>query len=134
MNSFATKIMANRAVIYKPATLPEDIERGKLGDCFDHCLLQAAKNEKYTYVEGYVFSPLRQEWIYHAWLTDGEHAFDPTWRATNAAGEDVVLFMMKYIGVPMDTKKTARFVSGTGYKAVFKNYWRDPHLANKIFV
>lgn len=134
MNPFADKVINTLGKVYFPALLPSEIERGKLGDCFDHCLIQALYNPQYQYVEGLVYSPLRKEWIYHAWLTDGIYAYDPTWHAKDITGKELPLSMMKYIGVEMDVKKVAEFVRSTEYKAVFENYWRNERLAEEIFL
>jgi hypothetical protein len=123
--------------IFIPALLPADIPRGNTGDCFDHCLLIAAKcdydgNKKYRYVEGMARDPLTGDWILHAWLTDahGVNAYDPTWKAHDNAGAERPV-PTDYRGVAMATQLVVRFVTETEYKSVFANYSKAPRLAKQ---
>lgn len=78
---------------YKSAALPEDIKLGKMGRCFDNTIMSVVENRpKYKYVEGVAIDPEDGQTVYHSWLTDGDNAFDNTWRITR---ED------KYINVPL---------------------------------
>lgn len=129
MNAFAQKIIHEKGKRHYSATLPKEIPRGPVGDCFDWCIVVALKFPQYEYVEGIVYNPIAKKWIYHAWLTDGTHAFDPTWKAVNDDGAEIPLHMMHYIGVQMDKTKVADFMRETEYKAVLKNYWRNKDLA-----
>lgn len=117
---------------YTPALLPADIPRGKLHDCFDHCAIAAAKNfRKYKYVEGLARHPLKpEEWILHAWLTDGTHAFDPTWQCFDQDKVEQPVPTI-YIGLEIDLLALANFMKVTGYKSIFANAWRNPALAAK---
>ena len=121
---------------YKAAILPDDIERGTPGICFDWCALQASKNRKYTYVEGVALDPDlarqgKERWILHAWLTDGEHAFDPTWQAIDKDGKQHPLPSI-YIGIPMAIQAVFTFMRMTGYQGVLANRFRLPALVDDI--
>lgn len=135
MNKFFKEKIHTHGKRHYGAVLPKELPRGRIGDCFDHCILLAMMFPQYRYVEGIAKVPNKKDWIYHAWLTDekGEVAYDPTWHAKDESEEDVGTFMIHYIGVVMDTKKVADFMLETKYKAVLKNYWRAPELADKIF-
>lgn len=113
---------------FKPAVLPSDIDRGRLGDCFDHCLIQALKSDKYDYVEGFATDPNNPEgdMLLHAWLTDGVHAFDPTWIATDDNGIERP-FPSIYMGLVIDKKIVARWVMQTKYKCFLANRDLNPH-------
>lgn len=114
---------------HKPALLPEKIIRGRVGDCFDCCIINALRNPDLKYVEGIARNPLTGDWIYHAWLTNGRDAFDPTWRMI-LAGEEHPM-KTEYIGIQMETNDVAAFMQATQYKAVLENGWRDPDTANQ---
>lgn len=131
------KIIEKYGRKYKPAVLPDDIERGVQGICFDWCALQAAKNRKYTYVEGIALDPdlARQgikRWILHAWLTDGKRAYDPTWNAIRDADGKEVPIPTIYIGIPMTIQSVHLFMSMTGYQGLLANRWRLPELVDDI--
>ncbi len=134
MNNFFKKVIHEKAKLMYSAHLPDDIKRGEIGDCFDHCVIQAMVSKgKYRYVEGVAL--IDGKWIYHAWLTDekGFHAFDPTWRAQNDAGEikNIPLNSIHYLGVVMNLEKVVEFMRKTEYKAVLKNYYRAEDLAKE---
>lgn len=116
---------------YKPAALPPDLKRGRLGDCFDSALIQAVSSrDKYTYVEGIAEHPEQPgQWIVHAWLTDGEHAFDPTWYIRLGATE--LPLDTRYVGIPMRNRDVAEFVTTTEYKSILANGYRNQKLADK---
>lgn len=115
---------------YTPAVLPANISRGEVGQCFDTCLLSALRGEG-RYVEGIARDPMKpNEWILHAWLTDGTNAFDPTWQAFK--DEKDIPIPTEYLGIEMDAEKVARFVQKTGYCCVIRNYWRLPKIAAEI--
>jgi len=112
---------------YTPAPLPPGMVRGKVGDCFDHCTILAL-GRKWRYVEGLALDPRdRETWILHAWLTDGEHAFDPTWMA-DVLGKEIPVPTI-YFGIEMDIEHVAEFMISTRYKSVLDNAWRDPIAA-----
>lgn len=118
--------------VFTPAVVPEDIRRGKVGDCFDTSLLNAVHNRKYRYVEGIAMHPTLHRYVFHAWLTDeeGENAYDPTWRVM--LGNQLEMPMITtYIGFPIGIDEIAKFVSTTEYKSVLANGWRNPELAQK---
>jgi hypothetical protein len=115
---------------YNPAMLPNEIKRGKVGDCFDTALIQTLKNPKFRYVEGIAKRPSNGEWVLHAWLTDGVNAFDPTWG---------ILFLGKffplkteYIGIEMNAKQVLEFCVNTEYRSVLHNGWRDEKRSEKL--
>lgn len=115
---------------YRSQLLPNDIERGRVGDCFDHCTIQAMRNRKYKYVEGIALEPgTKDSWMLHAWLTDGESAFDPTWLAIKG-GEKMPVPTI-YIGVEMEIDNVIEFMLSTRYKSVLSNAWRDPQAADR---
>jgi len=135
MNKFFKKAIHEKAKHFYSVLLPSDISRGKTGNCFDHCVIEAMKsNGKYLYVEGLAF--IDGKWIYHAWLTDKNKvcAYDPTWGVVN---ERVGIINMKlpvnYLGVVMEVDKVIDFMQKTKYKAVLKNYWRAKNLAKEIY-
>lgn len=118
---------------FEPALLPKEIERGELGKCFDVCMVAALKHPGMRYVEGVAMcyagkDRLRGTWILHAWLTDGVHAYDPTWKSFNPEGKEVPMPAV-YIGIEMDTMAAARFVRETEYAGVLANESRAPALA-----
>ena len=118
---------------FKPAILPSEIKRGKMGDCFDVCILNAMNNKKYKYVEGFVRNPKdKDHWIMHAWLTDGEHAFDPTWIALDKRDKKEIPIPTIYVGIEMNTMKVAEFLLEVKYKSVLANGWRNRKLASEI--
>lgn len=117
---------------YIPAMLPPEIERGRVGDCFDWTLIQAHLNPKYKYVEGIAKRLNKDEWVLHAWLTDGVHAFDCTWGVQFNQGGQVYPLPTEYIGVEIDTKGTADFYRATEYKSVLWNGWRDEQRSEKL--
>lgn len=125
---FIQRIVISRGKEYTPALLPEGIKRGRPGDCFDWSMIQTLKNKQYRYVEGLAYNPHRPgEWVYHAWLTDGVHAFDPTWMATDVFAIEKPVPTV-YIGIEFDIMEVAKFVKETEYKAVLANHWRAPEL------
>lgn len=116
---------------YKPALCPEFIERGKVGECYEMSLAMAYINKQVRYVEGIAVAPDTKEWILHAWVTDGEHAYDPTWRAFNGDKHEVPVPTV-YIGIELDTDLSLEFFVSTGYKGIFANYKRDRLLGARI--
>lgn len=122
---------------YEPALLPKGIERGEVGKCFDTCIMRALTSEL-RYVEGVAMcyagkdrlDKLKGTWILHAWLTDGVHAYDPTWHALDPKGEEVPMPAV-YVGVEMDPEAVAKFMAKTEYAGVFANEKRNPALAEK---
>lgn len=115
-----------------PARFPADIMRGRTGDCFDTAMLNAAYHPHYRYVEGYAQHPtFKGIWILHAWVTDGEHVFDPTWHVR--AGGLSFPVKVRYVGIEIDMKKLIKeFVGKTEYKAILANSWRDIEAARKV--
>lgn len=118
-------------------TLPADIPRGKLGDCFDWCLAIAARsNGKYRYCEGMarpMYGTKSKKWIHHAWLSDetGMYAYDPTWRAEKDGKETILPAF--YIGAVCDLHTVMEFVTKTGFKSPFANADKDMDAARKVF-
>ena len=132
MNSFAEKLINQKGKQFYAGPLPEELIRGKVGDCFDWCLALAKMFPKYKYVEGGAF--INGEWHHHAWLTeDGKTALDPTWSAKTKEGKYIPLTMVHYVGVVMDNDAVMEFVLKTGYKAILKNHYRNHELAKKIY-
>lgn len=133
MNEYADKLIHEKGKQYYAGLLPKEIPRGKVGDCFDWCLVLALKHPEYQYCEGMVL--IQGKWYYHAWLTkDGMTAVDPTWMAIdNKTNEEIPLSMAHYIGVKMDKMLVVEFMKKTEYKAVMKNYFRAPDIAQKIY-
>lgn len=116
---------------YKPALRPERIAPGQVGECFDVCIMRALKHMDLKYVEGLAEDPLQPgRFMLHAWLTDGVHAFDPTWRAFFFAHE--VTLPIRYFGFEMNTPDVAHFFRATGYSGVIANKEKLPGLAKKI--
>lgn len=124
---------------YKPALLPPEISRGETGKCFDTSLIEALRSSgRYRYVEGVAMAyagrdmldKLKGTWVLHGWLTDGVHAFDPTWYALDPQKVEVP-FPGIYIGIEMDPMRAAAFVRETEYQGVLANAWRNPKLAEK---
>lgn len=123
---------------YTSAVLPADIKRGPPTKCFDWCALQAAlfsknrKDGKYRYVEGFAADPETGHWILHAWLTDGEHAFDPTWLAFYDSDNKEAPLPTYYYGIEIPITSVWRFMKKTGYQSLLGNRWRDPELVDTI--
>jgi hypothetical protein len=120
---------------YKSALCPKYIRRGPVGRCFDTSILAAfdatKPDRKIWYVEGIAENPKDyDEWIYHAWVTDGVHAFDPTWRAYADHEETIELtFPIRYIGIQMEPTAVAAFMLATEHQAILKNGSLDIKLA-----
>lgn len=111
---------------YKPALLPKGVVRYPVGTCFDACAVTVLNRRQYRYVEGIATAPDTGIAVLHAWITDGEYAFDPTWRATNdRTGEDIVLPCV-YMGIELDIADVALFMVKTGYQGVLANWDRFP--------
>lgn len=126
------QFIINNGHTYTPALLPADIERGKVGDCFDWCALQASKNKQYKYVEGLASTPDDPEfYTLHAWLTDGDKAFDPTWQAFDNDGVQHPV-PSHYFGIEIDIYDVHRFMKATGYKSLLANGHRAPELWHDI--
>lgn len=116
---------------YIPAPLPSDVSRGEPGQCFDCSILNALRSE-YRYVEGVALNPVnKNEWIYHAWLTDGFYAYDPTWEARSKTGKTCHV-VTRYQGVELDAKTVAKFMLCTKHTAIFANYDKALDIAQKL--
>lgn len=105
---------------YKYASLPGDIQPGTPGQCFDWSMYQAMDLGKYHYVEGLAKLPADKGWTLHAWLSDGKHAFDPTWVGRLGGG--------KYIGIEIPLPVLLPFIRQTEYQGMIVNRWRAPEL------
>lgn len=115
---------------YTPALLPAGMPRGFKKKCFDNCAA-IALDRKFRYVEGLARDPKHPElWFLHAWLTDGIHAFDPTWIAYDREKVEIPV-PSTYIGVEMAIEDVGRFMLKTKYASVFGNAYRNPDLARK---
>lgn len=116
--------------IYEPAMLPKEVQRGRIGHCFDNCIMAALRSKHLRYVEGVASDPSvgNEVWILHAWLTDGVRAYDPTWRAKR--GKKEVPLPAVYLGIEMDKNEVAKFMIATEYAGVLANGWRDKKRAN----
>lgn len=124
---------------YIPAIVPSELERGKVGDCFDWTLVQAVLNPKYKYVEGIAKRPSTGDWVLHAWLTDGKHAFDLTWGSYFGKSREeairqgrVLPCPTEYIGIEIETKGVVDFYKNVQYKSVLHNGWRDEKRSEKL--
>jgi hypothetical protein len=127
-------LIYTKAKRYKPSRLPDDIEEGDIGDCFDHCLLQAVKScGKYQYCEGMAL--VGGKWIHHAWLTDREkiYAYDPTWKMIVPEGVPIPGYVIYYVGAVLNLDLVTEFVIKTGYKSPIANADKDRDLAHKIY-
>lgn len=127
-NELGTWIVQNGRS-YVPAICPDDIQRGPCGLCFDTSILNAYRTG-YRYVEGMAFMRTQGFFALHAWVTDGTHAYDPTWRAYKDKVE--VPMPTVYIGVELDTARVVEFMSKTDYSGVIANAWRDKRRAREI--
>jgi hypothetical protein len=130
IDAIRSMMQGGRAKEYEPMLYPEKLPRMPVGTCFDSCF-QLAQQYGYGYVEGLARPAHLDGWILHAWLTDGEHAIDPTWIAFTSKKKQVLL-PVEYIGIEMDIKHVAQFVNDTGYQGVLANKWRAPELAERI--
>ncbi len=84
-------------------------------------------------MEGFAYASSLKKFVLHAWLTDGEFAFDPTWKAFDKeTGKEVAPTPVNYIGIEMDIKLVAEFMLETGYQGIFANGWRSDALAREI--
>lgn len=114
---------------YEPAVLPPGFIYGAVGDCFDECIRTLIRFdingiEGYKYVEGLAEDPKNKgRWILHAWLTDGERAYDLTWRCEGMIDGVKFNFAVPttYIGIEMDMECVADFVRTTGHKSILAN-------------
>ena len=97
-------------------------------------VVQTARNfPKYWYVEGLASDPDNPDVpILHAWLTDGEYAFDPTWAAITQKGEHRPV-PVTYWGIIMPFYPVQDFMKITGYQCVLNNAWRDRASSDKVF-
>lgn len=109
---------------YKPAICPGFIKHGKVGECYDTSLAMAYINKQVRYCEGIALRPDTKEWVLHAWVTDGEYAYDPTWRAFDNEKHEVPI-PTTYIGIEIETDLALDFFVSTGYKGILANYKRD---------
>lgn len=117
---------------YVPALLPKEIRRGKVKTCFDTCVKNAIdNNETFRYVEGIALHPNKQIWILHAWLTDGVHAYDPTWQAFDHEQNEVVL-PVTYVGIELPLKPVGQFMLKTKYCGVIANSYMLPEFVNSF--
>lgn len=115
---------------YLPADLPDDLHYGEPGHCFDNCLLAALRSDgKYRYCEG--IGIMFDEAFVHAWLTDGEHAYDLTWRAVYKDGKTRAAPAV-YKGVELDTEACARMVRSSGYAGIVGNRTMRPGLYKEV--
>lgn len=118
---------------YKAAVLPADIERGPLGMCFDWSMIQCMKlGEKYRYCEGLARGPYDDNWVLHAWLTDGIHAFDATWLAYKNGTNEEIVPPVRYIGIEMPLMAIVLFVRRTKYQGIIPNRDKDPGTLKRI--
>lgn len=118
---------------YKPALLPSDLHRGRVGWCFDDSIIQLTDPElrkKYRYVEGMARATPNEPLTLHAWLTDGIYAYDPTWWAfdIHKQPKEVPGY---YCGIEMDAFDVMHFMHETEYQGVIGNGWRNRKLAAK---
>jgi hypothetical protein len=126
VDKYITNLIDRHGVCYEPALLPADLTHGKLHHCFDVALLAALHSDgKYQYVEGLARTYHEDQWTVHAWLTDGTHAFDPTWRALDPQGKDILLPVL-YFGVPLDIKLASKYVMKTGQAGIIPNRHAEP--------
>lgn len=127
--------LAKKGKQFTPALCPDFIRRGKLGRCFDNCILNAIQQEgKLKYVEGIGRDVRTGDWIMHAWLTDETetYAYDPTWFARRKSDNVEFPFPTDYLGIVMDTSLVAKFMVTTEYCGVLANYKRDLKIAREI--
>jgi hypothetical protein len=64
---------------YKAVEYPREMWEGCLGHCYGNAMIVATSEPRYRYVEGYACPIETGLPVHHAWVTDGTHAFDPTW-------------------------------------------------------
>lgn len=65
---------------YTPQPLPDDVDRGPYGNCYENSLLMAVRHAgRLHYAEGWAESSIGLP-IQHAWLVDADgNCYDPTW-------------------------------------------------------
>lgn len=101
--------------------LPEGMQRGPMGRCFDNCAIRSLRSGL-TYCEGFAVPadvPIMP--IYHAWLVDQDGTiYDPTWMG----GID-------YYGIKFDTAFVTAFMLETEYCGLLGNRWRLPGAVEK---
>ncbi len=121
---------------YTPKALPADIQRMRVGRCFDNSIVTALFSDgKYRYVEGISRrSDIPDFWKLHAWVTDREGSvFDMTW---GVAKDGVVIEVpppFDYIGIVMDGEAVSKFMLKTGYAGVLANAHRAPKEARRAY-
>lgn len=64
---------------YEATEYPREMWEGVMGSCYGNAMIVAASEPRYRYVEGYACPVDTGFPVHHAWVTDGVHAFDPTW-------------------------------------------------------
>jgi hypothetical protein len=75
---------------YSPSPLPENLDLGPDGECFNNALRLVLADDSLTYVEGFAAGGGSPP-IPHAWVTDGKgRAIDNSWRLSGSV----------YAGVP----------------------------------
>lgn len=137
VNATILKFLLKYGKEYTLAPLPTDIPKSKRGYCYERCMALAIKNKKYTYVEGIGIdkSPEYEgsnEYLMHAWLTDGVHAYDPTWARRN--GKELYYApVSKYFGIEIPTKYIDSFLDesqpfGALSFLLDKKYARDTYM------
>lgn len=131
LDDYIIKLVNKHGWWYTPAPLPDDIQRGELNRCFDNSIIQATKTHgKYTYVEGIAY--YQGEAYVHAWLTDGKHAFDPTWVAEDSKGNFIGDQVWLYQGLPFALDMAAMYFISTGLQGILANRERDPELFKSL--
>jgi hypothetical protein len=80
-------LILERGRFWSPRDLPENVQAGRLGDCFRQAReLALLRPECFTYVEGYAYS--RVDFcvpVHHAWCVDEYgNVVDPTWSKPSA--------------------------------------------------
>lgn len=112
------RLMLDKAEHFVSAELPDDVERGEMGDCFKNALLLANERRDLDYVEGYGSSEFLPA-ILHAWCVDeGGRVVDPTW--PDSADRH-------YFGLRIDTAVACRIVVEAEVYGVIPNDWMREH-------
>ena len=97
---------------FKPATLPEGVERGTIKECFCNALLLVLdSDDDLIYCEGYADGSVIP--VHHAWcVTRDGVVIDPTWRNLGA----------EYVGVPFKVEWVREAVFKRGSYGIIDNW------------
>lgn len=117
---------------FTPKELPEGLDRYELWNCYDASVMTVLRNQdkKLFYCEWIATVTRTGERYLHAWVSDGEYAYDPTWRV-ELQGEVVSSRgHIEYFGIMMWKQEVWEFMLDTNHKAILANRNKNKELAD----